>query len=172
MRSIAAILLAAFLLASYQGQMAGADDWLSNLLSGVNAQVEQINRNVNQQVSRINQDVQAQVARVNEDVQAQVARAQEAAKNAKPGEYSVNQGNTVIINGNRGYYRTVNSGVDSEGRPYSIEIEDRVKDGVLRHTERIYNATTKRYQTFVSERKLSDPQAEPIFNNFTTTSQT
>lgn len=80
--------------------------------------------------------------------------------------------NSIIVNGN-GHTHTVHSGTDAKGKPYYIEIDEEIKDGVLRHTERTYNETTKKYQTHVIERRISDAGDEPhiIFNNFTESGQ-
>lgn len=151
MRAVAVLLLCGFLLLNYQGKMSVNADFVSDILADV---------------SRMNQAIQKSVT-------AQVARAkgiaEQAVKKAKAGFWPAGSSKTgssgVILSGTGSNSHFVSSGKDPKGKPYYMETDNVVVGDTLFHTERVYNASTKK----IDERRytvdLLNPNAKPVLSN-------
>ena len=69
---------------------------------------------------------------------------------------------SIIVNGNSGTSRSIQSGTGPDGKPYYVESENVVIGERLFHTDRIYNYTTKNLEERKYSLNLSDPNAKPV----------
>ncbi|XP_043497952.1 uncharacterized protein LOC122521357 [Polistes fuscatus] len=151
------------------------NDWLY----GFNMDLSKFQQQIQQGVHNLQQNIQNSVAKTLADVDKVTSKIHaDAAEAAKNGNYdsviSINNGGTFISSGGSGTVisngpgtsKIIMSGNLPNGDPYIREIEEKIIDKVLYHTERFYNKKTKKDKITGYTLDLNDPNAEPVpFNN-------
>lgn len=150
-----AIFVATMLCSGSNGQAYAGTGWLSGLSESIDA----LNRNIQQSVQQLNQQVQqtvqanlAQVHRMTDDLKERIATEGAAVQTS---------GSNILVSGNDGT-KIVQSGRTSDGKPYVRESVDKIVGDTLRHTERIYDPTTKTTKVHGYTLDLKDPNAKPV----------
>ncbi|XP_058797840.1 uncharacterized protein LOC131668037 [Phymastichus coffea] len=158
------LLFCGLLLAAYQGPTALAQhqNWFGDLFGNINRWTEGIQSNVHRMTQQIQHNVNEQVSRANQQVA-------EALKNVDKlnGTYVSAGDSSVIVTNSGGSSRKVQSGTDVNGNPYYVESENLVVGGILYHTDRVYNYTTKKLEEHRYTLNLSDPNAKPVYSDVT-----
>ncbi|XP_017889416.1 uncharacterized protein LOC108630576 [Ceratina calcarata] len=150
-----AIFVATMLCSGSNGQAHAGAGWLSGLSESIGA----LNRNIQQSVQQLNQQVQ-------QTVQANLAQVHQMTNDlneriATEGNVVQTKGSNIFVSGN-GETKIVQSGRTSDGKPYVRESIDKIVGDTLRHTERIYDPTTKETKVHAYTLDLKDPNAKPV----------